>query len=154
SQDNEPPNARDAAAPRPYAATPAAAHVSRYPAANTYGATDERSRVSRAYKATVGAADGNIIAAIITSQTPMNQPKPPSPVHGPLSMPRISRAVHTQPAAARTNSDATRPSRARAAVSAGLRPVLAARSRSRTVIGSSGPGELRLRHSGLALVGD
>jgi hypothetical protein len=43
----------------------------------------------REYSATVGDTDGNIIAAIITIQTPRNQPKEPRPVHGPLSIPRI-----------------------------------------------------------------
>ena len=43
----------------------------------------------REYSATVGATDGNIIAAIITTHTPRNQPSVPSAVHGPSSMPRI-----------------------------------------------------------------
>ena len=43
----------------------------------------------RAYNATVGATDGNIIAAIITIHTLMNQPNVPRAVQGPLSMPRI-----------------------------------------------------------------
>ena len=45
--------------------------------------------VIRAYSATVGATDGNIIAAIITTQTPRNQPNAPSEVHGPSSVPAI-----------------------------------------------------------------
>ena len=59
-----------------------------------------RFRLIRAYSATVGATDGNIIAAIITTQTLMNQPNVPSPVHGPLSMPRICWSVHHHPSAA------------------------------------------------------
>ena len=55
--------------------------------------------VMREYSATVGATDGNIIAAIITTQTPRNQPNVPRPVHGPSSMPRIWSTVHHQPSA-------------------------------------------------------
>ena len=51
------------------------------------GESGERSLVMREYSATVGATDGNIIAAIITTQTPRNQPSVPRPVHGPSSMP-------------------------------------------------------------------
>ena len=54
----------------------------------------------RAYSATVGASDGNIIAAIITTQTPRNQPSVPSAVQGPSSMPCIRSTVHHQPIAA------------------------------------------------------
>ena len=56
-----------------------------------------RDLLIRAYSATVGATDGNIIAAIITTQTPRNQPKVPRAVQGPSSMPRIWSAVHHQP---------------------------------------------------------
>src|SRR3954469_13445585 len=52
----------------------------------------------REYRATVGATDGNIIAAIITIHTPTNQPSVPRPDHGPSSMPCIRSAVHAQPA--------------------------------------------------------
>src|SRR6476660_6100340 len=51
----------------------------------------------REYSATVGATDGNIIAAIITTQTPRNQPNAPREVQGPSSMPCIWPAVHHQP---------------------------------------------------------
>ena len=54
----------------------------------------------REYSATVGASDGNIIAAIITTHTPRNQPSVPSAVHGPSSMPRIRSAVDHHPTAA------------------------------------------------------
>jgi hypothetical protein len=43
----------------------------------------------RVHNATVGATDGNIIAVIMTIETPRNQPNVPRPVHGPSSMPRI-----------------------------------------------------------------
>src|SRR5438309_50854 len=109
----------------------------------------------REYNAIVGATDGNIIAAIITTQTPRNQPSLPSPVHGPLSMPRICSAVHHQPMPARVSSIATRPSRRRAAAKAGVtsppRPGRVAISRT---VGSGGPGEVRGRQACLALVLD
>ena len=69
----------------------------------------------RAYSATVGATDGNIIAAIITTQTPRNQPNVPRLLHGPSSMPRICPTVHHQPAAASAKRTATRPSWVRVA---------------------------------------
>src|SRR3954466_12472491 len=86
----------------------------------------------RVYRLTVGATEGSIIAAIITTQMPRNQPRPPRSVQGPASMPRISRAVQTHPTAARANSAATTPSRARTAAYAGPRPSL-------------GPGEAVVR---------
>ena len=67
------------------------------------------SRLIRAYSATVGATDGNIIAAIITTQTLMNHPNVPRAVHGPLSMPCICWIVHHQPrpaSATRTTTNA------------------------------------------------
>src|SRR6185312_4132604 len=97
------------------ARTPAAAHVTRYPAANINGDSGERLLVMREYNATVGATDGNIIAAIITIQTERNQPKVPRPVQGPLSIPCIWSAVHHQPAAASANSTTTSPRRVRTA---------------------------------------
>src|SRR5215218_10764056 len=107
----------------------------------------------REYSATVGATEGNIIAAIITTQTPRNQPNEPRPVQGPLSIPRIRSPVHHQPRAATANSTATSPSRARTADSAGASPPLAGRlACAGALIVSSGPGELRRREPGLALV--
>ena len=44
----------------------------------------DRFFVMREYSATVGETDGNIIAAIITSQTPRNQPSVPRSVPGPV----------------------------------------------------------------------
>ncbi len=85
-----------------------------------------RPRVIRAYRTTVGASDGNIIAAIITTHTPRNQPSVPRAVHGPSSMPSIRSTVHHQPIAARTNSSATSHSRARAATIAGAGPAVRA----------------------------
>src|SRR4051794_38595540 len=105
----------------------------------------------REYRAIVGATDGNII----TSQTPRNQPSPPSPAHGPWSMPRIWRAVHHQPTPAGANSAATSPSRTRTAANAGARPPAPlGRSGAGALIGSGGPGELGGGQTGLALVLD
>ena len=67
------------------------------------------------YSATVGATDGNIIAAIITSQMPRNQPSVPKSVPGPLSIPRIRSTVNHHARTASTSRSAMRPSRVRAA---------------------------------------
>ncbi len=51
---------------------------------------------------TIGATDGSIIAAIIVTQIPRNQPSPPRLVPGPASIPRIrcTTTIHvTSPAA-------------------------------------------------------
>ena len=64
----------------------------------------------RAYKATVGATDGNIIAAIMTTQTPRNHPKLPRPVQGPLSMPRICPDRPPPANASEREEEATSPS--------------------------------------------
>src|SRR5947209_16786130 len=109
----------------------------------------------REYSATVGATDGNIIAAIITTQIPRNQPSVPRPVHGPSSMPRIWRTVHHQPTAARANRASTSPSRTRTAASAGARPPPSMlRSGAGALIASGGPGELGGGQPGLSLVLD
>src|SRR5688500_7457456 len=109
----------------------------------------------REYSATVGATDGNIIAAIITTQTPRNQPSAPRPVHGPSSMPCIWRAVHHQPTPARANRTATSPSRTRTAANAGARPRSGVGCAcAGALIGSPGPGELRGGDAGPALVPD
>src|SRR5471032_1533144 len=108
----------------------------------------------REYNATVGATDGNIIAAIMTTQTPMNQLKLPRPVHGPLSIPRICWTVHHQPMAARASRVATSPSRPRVAANAGRRPARAGACDSTAVIGLGDPREVRLRQSALACVLD
>src|SRR3954466_5988565 len=105
----------------------------------------------REYSATVGATDGNIIAAIITTQMPRNQPSVPRPVHGPSSIPCIWRTVHHQPTAARANRTATSPSRTRTAAKAGGSP---AGAWTGALIGSRGPGELRGGQAGLPLVAD
>src|SRR5215217_80587 len=68
----------------------------------------------REYSATAGATDGNIIAAIITTHAPTNQPNVPRPVQGPSSMPSIRSIVAHQPMPARANSSATSASRDRA----------------------------------------
>src|SRR5512132_169953 len=107
----------------------------------------------REYSATVGATDGNIIAAIITTQTVRNQENAPRPVHGPSSIPRISPAVHHQPIAARATSSATRPRRMRTAASAGASPPPVGRPAcAGALMASGGPGKLGCREAGLALV--
>src|SRR5438270_705306 len=118
-------------------------------------------RVIRAYRATVGATEGNIIAAIITTHTARNQPNVPRPAHGPWSIPRIRPHVHHQPSAAMAKSSATSPSRARAAARAGARPpARSARSvRTRSgagaiTFGSGCPGELGGGDARPSLVGD
>src|SRR4051794_14892182 len=107
----------------------------------------------REYSATVGATDGSIIAAIITTHTPTNQPSVPRPVQDPSSMPLIWSLVHHQLRVASVNNRAMRPSRARVAGSAGARPALAeARSGVATIIASGGPRELGGREPRLPLV--
>src|SRR3954451_1996731 len=109
----------------------------------------------REYRATVGATDGNIIAAIITIHTPTNQPRVPRPDQGPSSIPSICPTVHHQPMAASAMSRAMRPSRARAAAKAGASPPApGARSCAAVATSSGGPGELGRREPGLALVLD
>src|SRR3954469_2435675 len=94
--------------------------------------------VIRAYNATVGETDGNIIAAIITTHTPRNQPARPRLVHGPLSMTRISSTVHHQPTAARPKS----------------KPLKTSRCRGATTKRYGNPGRLSRREHGLPLVLD
>src|SRR3989442_823749 len=48
----------------------------------------------RANRRTTGAADGSIIAAVIVTQMPRYQPRPPRSVPGPMSMSRM-RATRT-----------------------------------------------------------
>jgi hypothetical protein len=55
----------------------------------------------------VGATDGSIMAAIITTHAPRNQPNVPSAVQGPSSMPRIRASVDHQATAASANRTAT-----------------------------------------------
>src|SRR6478735_2527900 len=109
----------------------------------------------REYNATVGATDGNIIAAIMTTQTPRNQPNVTRPVQGPLSIPRICPAVHHQPTPASRKRTATRPSCARVAAKAGRSPVPAVGGAGCVpVMRSGGPREVRRREAGLPLVLD
>jgi hypothetical protein len=49
---------------------------------------------------TIGATDGSIIAAIIVTQTPTYQPRPPRSVPGPASIPCIRSTVTIQAARA------------------------------------------------------
>src|SRR5262245_20544761 len=107
------------------------------------------------YSAAVGATDGNIIAAIITTQIARNHENAPSPVHGPSSIPRIWSADHHQLIAARATSRRTKPRRARTATSAGPSPPpLGRRACTGALTVSGGPGELGRREAGLALVLD
>src|SRR4051794_18118 len=109
----------------------------------------------RAYSATVGATEGNIIAAIITTQTPTNQPRSPRSVPGPASMPAMRSAVDHQPTPPSARSTATSPSRARTATNAGLSPSRSAREATAgSALTSRGPGELRIRQTRLAFVLD
>src|SRR3954469_2150402 len=114
----------------------------------------------RAYSATVGATDGSIIAAIITTHTPRNQPTAPSAVPGPSSIPLIRSAVDHHATAASPNSATISPRRARAAAKAGARPARPSASRSgacagtAAVLNSGGPREPRGREAGLPLVLD
>src|SRR4051812_9316889 len=107
----------------------------------------------RAYSATVGATDGNIIAAIITTQTPRNQPSAPSAVPGPASIPLMRWAVDHHATTASAKSSAIRPRRARVAASAGARPRWSRWSRAK-VLTSRRPREARVRERRPALVLD
>src|SRR6187549_1775697 len=69
SHDSTSPATAPPAAARANATAPAAAHVTRYPDAKANGETSERRPVMREYRATVGATDGNIMAAIMTTHT-------------------------------------------------------------------------------------
>src|SRR3954451_9141331 len=109
----------------------------------------------REYRATVGATDGSIIAAIITTHTPTNQPSVPSPVQDPSSMPLICSLVHHQLSTASASNRAMRPRRARTDASRGARAAVAgARSGVAAIIPSGGPGELGCREPRLPLVLD
>src|SRR5436309_11194903 len=114
----------------------------------------ERPLVMREYNATVGETDGNIIAAIITTQTPRNQPAPPRLVHGPLSMPRIRSTVHHHPIPARPNSSTMSASRPLAAAKATASPSPESGCSADAIKCSGGPGELGRREAGPSLVLD
>src|SRR5436190_9304519 len=108
----------------------------------------------RALSAIVGATEGSIIAPIITSHTPRNQPSEPSPVQGPSSMPCIWSIVHHQPSAASPKRSAISPSRVRAAANAGPRPGAGATFCAVASTASGGPGELGGREARAARVLD
>ena len=55
-----------------------------------------RSFLTRANARTIGDTDGSIIAAIIVTQIPTNQPSPPRSVPGPASIPRMRSTVTIQ----------------------------------------------------------
>jgi hypothetical protein len=65
-----------------------------------------RSRPTREKSSTIGAVDGSIIAAIIVTQIPTYQPRPPSAVPGPSSIPFIRATVAIQAASAPASSTA------------------------------------------------
>src|SRR3954470_15674515 len=109
----------------------------------------------REYRATVGATDGSIIAAIITTQTPTNHPRVPRPVQDPSSMPLICSLVHHQLRVASASNRTMRPRRARVVASRGARPGVAeAGPGAATIIASCGPRELGCRERRLPLVLD
>ena len=56
---------------------------------NSHGDIGDCSRVTLLYNAIVGATEGSIMAAIITTQTVRNHPSVPRLVQGPPSIPRI-----------------------------------------------------------------
>src|SRR5215207_2903271 len=62
---------------------------------------------TRRTTSTIGAVEGSIIAAIIVTQTPMNQPSPPRSVPGPASIPRIRSIVTIHVTSAAASSAAT-----------------------------------------------
>jgi hypothetical protein len=62
------------------------------------------SRAALAYVITIGAADGSIIAAVIVTQMPRYQPRPPRSVPGPASIPLIRWAATTQATSAAASS--------------------------------------------------
>src|SRR5215207_9392410 len=59
---------------------------------------------------TIGAIEGNIIAAIITTQAVTQKPRLPGSVAGPASMPPIRSSVTAQAMAASSSSPKIRPS--------------------------------------------
>jgi len=58
----------------------------------------------------IGRIEGNIIAAIITTQTPRNQPSPPRSVPGPASIPFMRSPVMIQARIASATKRPMRPS--------------------------------------------
>src|SRR5262245_64075835 len=95
------------------------------------------------------------MAAIITTQTPTNQPSVPSAVPGPASIPRMRSTVDHQASPASANRRVTSSSLARAAANAGARPACPPGKRVEAAeLISRGPGEVRLREARPALVRD
>lgn len=85
---------------------------------NRSGRLQPRRRLIRVYNAVVGASEGNIIAAIITTHTPKNHPSAPRSVLGPPSIPAIRSTVDHHAAPARASSRTTRPTPERTAATA------------------------------------
>ncbi len=115
SHESTPPSIASTTRKRPYATTPYPVHASRYPArktqVGTYAAWPRRARslVTRANASTIGDTDGSIIAAIIVTQIPRNQPSPPRSVPGPASMPRIRSKTRIQATSVNPSSPAAIP---------------------------------------------
>jgi hypothetical protein len=65
-----------------------------------------RSLHARANRSTTGAVEGSIIAAVIVTQIPTYQPRPPRSVPGPASIPRIRCTVIIQAARAPASTSA------------------------------------------------
>ena len=65
--------------------------------------------MTRANASTIGATDGSIIAAIIVTQIPRNQPSPPRSVPGPASIPRMRSNVRIQAASVSPSRTAATP---------------------------------------------
>src|SRR4051794_28521834 len=97
----------------------------RYPA--TKKPVPTRCRLTRSYTTTIGSTDGNIIAAIITTQTTMKNPSVPGSVPGPASMPSIRPAVTVQATTASASSKHASTASARAIRPRGARATNSAR---------------------------
>src|SRR6187551_1573118 len=104
---------------------------------------------------TIGAIDGNIIAAIITTQMPTKNPSVPGSVPGPASIPSICSPVIAQATPASTISSPISPIWTSPG-SAGSRRIDADSiiAAARWCRRSGGPGELRGGEPGLSLVLD
>ena len=85
----------------------------------------------RSYMSTVGATEGNIIAAIITTQTVMKKPRPPRLIPGTDSMPPIRSWVTSQATTASASSTPSRASWVRSSRDAAARALHRAASKAR-----------------------
>src|SRR4051812_41318264 len=88
----------------------------------------------------------------MTTHTARNHPNEPRPVHGPSSIPLMTREVHHQPTTASATSTTTSARWARTAANAGRRPSPADEPTGRAFAIRSGcPRELRRRQPCLGL---